>query len=224
MAERVRAWESTASATPAASSPGRREEVLRALRAAQGPQSIATLAAGLRLHPNTVRFHLDSLIAAGRVRHADGGPRRPGRPALLYEAVRGMDPGGPRRYQTLAEILVMGLAAVPDADSLAAAAGRQWGRRQAAGCTEGPVLDRLVTMLADLGFAPERSDCGDDQRIGLRHCPFLELAESHAEIVCPIHLGLMQGAMEAWGASRTIGRLDQFSEPDLCVAHLTPID
>jgi predicted ArsR family transcriptional regulator len=79
-------------------------------------------------------------------------------------------------------------------------------------------------MLADLGFAPERSDCGDDQRIGLRHCPFLELAESHAEIVCPIHLGLMQGAMEAWGASRTIGRLDQFSEPDLCVAHLTPID
>jgi predicted ArsR family transcriptional regulator len=198
--------------------------VLRALRAAPGPQSIATLAAGLRLHPNTVRFHLDSLIAAGRVRHADGGPRRPGRPALLYEAVRGMDPGGPRRYQTLAEILVMGIAALPDAESLAAAAGRQWGQRQAGNSTDGPVLDRLVAMLADLGFAPERQECDGDRRIGLRHCPFLELAESHAEIVCPIHLGLMQGAMEAWGANRSINQLDQFVEPDLCVAHLSPSD
>ena len=103
----------------------------RAPRAAFGhrsTQTIASLATELQLHPNTVRFHLDSLVAAGRVRQADHGPRRRGRPALLYEAVRGMDPGGPRDFGTLAEILTDGIAALPDPQALAQDAGRRWGR------------------------------------------------------------------------------------------------
>src|SRR4051812_25552187 len=180
MAERVPALGLPAAPAAANSSAGRREDVLRALRSASGPQSIASLAADLRLHPNTVRFHLDSLIAAGRVRQADRGPRRPGRPALLYEAVRGMDPGGPRGYRTLAEILTGGVAAVSDAEPLATDAGRQWGRHRAAGRSSGPVVDRLIALLGELGFAPERQGC-DGERIALRHCPFLEVAESHPQ-------------------------------------------
>jgi len=57
----------------------------------------------------------------------------------------------------------------------------------------------------------------------LRHCPFLELAETSAQVVCPVHLGLMQGAMDAWGAPVDVDRLDAFVEPDLCLAHLTPV-
>jgi predicted ArsR family transcriptional regulator len=30
--------------------------------------------------------------------------------------------------------------------------------------------------------------------VRLRHCPFLELAEHHRDIICPLHLGLIQGA------------------------------
>jgi predicted ArsR family transcriptional regulator len=78
----------------------------------------------------------------------------------------------------------------------------------------------LVDMLDDLGFAPERLAANGDQQIGLRHCPFLELAENRTAVVCPIHLGLMQGAMESWGAPVTVDRLEAFAEPDLCVAHL----
>jgi predicted ArsR family transcriptional regulator len=224
MAERARSSRSPASPAPTPASTGRREDVLRVLRLAPGPQSIASLAADLQLHPNTVRFHLDSLIAAGRVRQADGGARRPGRPALLFEAVRGMDPGGRRGYRTLAEILTVGVAALPDTEPLAIDAGRQWGRRRAATHTSGPVVDRLVSLMDELGFAPERQDCDGSRRIGLRHCPFLELAESHAQVICALHLGLMQGALDEWNADCTISRLEPFVEPDLCVAHLSAVD
>jgi predicted ArsR family transcriptional regulator len=57
--------------------------------------------------------------------------------------------------------------------------------------------------------------------VGLRHCPFLELAETRKAVICPIHLGLMQGALETWQAPVTVDRLDAFAEPDLCLAHLS---
>ena len=79
-------------------------------------------------------------------------------------------------------------------------------------------IEHLVGLLDELGFAPERRG---DEEIGLRHCPFLELAESQKAVVCPIHLGLMQGALETWEASVTVDRLDAFVEPDLCLAQLT---
>jgi predicted ArsR family transcriptional regulator len=49
-----------------------------------------------------------------------------------------------------------------------------------------------------------------------------ELAESRATVICPIHLGLMQGAMDTWDAPVTVDRLEAFVEPDLRLAHLTP--
>ncbi len=81
-------------------------------------------------------------------------------------------------------------------------------------------------MLDELGFQPEHlePDAAGDKQLGLRHCPFLELAESSTEVVCPIHLGLMQGALEAWDAPVTVDRLDSFAKPDLCVAHLKSVN
>ena len=82
-------------------------------------------------------------------------------------------------------------------------------------------IDHLVGVLDELGFAPERRESGGEQQIGLRHCPFLELAEARAGVVCPIHLGLMQGALESWESPVAVDGLDAFVEPDLCLAHLT---
>ena len=78
-------------------------------------------------------------------------------------------------------------------------------------------------MLDGLGFDPERRGTNGEQQIGLRHCPFLELAENRAGVVCSVHLGLMRGALETWGAPVAVERLDAFVEPDLCVAHLTGV-
>jgi len=205
-------------------SAGRRREVLRLLRASPDPMSILAIADELGVHPNTVRFHLDVLVGDGQVEQVAPGRRGPGRPALMFQAVRQMDRGGTRHYRMLAEILSTALAAERNSGDKALAAGRAWGLRMESpsdgdtGAEES--IDRLVEMLDELGFAPERRAGNGEQQIGLRHCPFLELAETRTAVVCPIHLGLMQGAMETWGAAVTVDRLEAFVEPDLCVAHL----
>ncbi|SPM37319.1 Predicted transcriptional regulator, ArsR family, partial [Mycobacterium rhizamassiliense] len=207
---------------------GRRREVLRVLRASVDPMTIAAIADVLGVHPNTVRFHLDSLVGDGQVEQVESGRKGPGRPPLLFGAVRQMDRGGARRYRLLAEILVQAFAAEKDPRAKALAAGRAWGRtldprpkpspRDAANPDK--VIGRLVDVLDELGFAPERRRFDGQQQIGLRHCPFLELAENRTSVVCPIHLGLMQGALETWDAPVAVDRLDAFAEPDLCLTHL----
>jgi predicted ArsR family transcriptional regulator len=199
--------------------------VLRLLRASSNPMSILTIADELGVHPNTVRFHLDVLVGDGQVEQVAPARKGPGRPPLMFQAVRQMDRGGTRHFKLLAEILSAALAAERNSADKALNAGRTWGRRMESpsdgdtGAEE--AVDDLVEMLDDLGFAPERRATNGDQQIGLRHCPFLELAENRTAVVCPVHLGLMQGAMESWGAPVTVERLDAFVEPDLCVAHLT---
>lgn len=57
---------------------GRRREVLRVLRASADPMTIAAIAEALGVHPNTVRFHLDSLVGDGQVEPVEPGARGPG--------------------------------------------------------------------------------------------------------------------------------------------------
>lgn len=208
---------------------GRRGEVLRTLKKAAQPLSITDIAERLGVHPNTVRFHVDTLATNGQIERVNAEPRRPGRPPQLFRAVAGMDPTGPRHYRLLAEVLADTLRATPDRTQRAIEAGRLWGYQHASAqdAEAGPddPVDRLVTLLDDVDFAPERSDGnerGEDgsAHLSLRHCPFLEIAVDHPEVACPIHLGLMQGALAAWRSPVTVDRLDAFVDPDRCVAHL----
>jgi predicted ArsR family transcriptional regulator len=206
----------------------RRRQVLRVLRASRGPMTILAIAEELDVHPNTVRFHLDSLVGNELVEQVEPGRHGPGRPPLMFQAVRQMDRGGPRRYELLAEILTTRVAAERNSRAKAIAAGHAWGLSPTLALQSPPrgrlsaeeTIDHLVEILDELGFAPERRTGEGGQQIGLRHCPFLELAESQTSVVCRIHLGIMQGALESWGASIVVDRLDPFVEPDLCVAHL----
>lgn len=204
-----------------------RDAVLAVLRAAASPLRIAEIARQLDVHPNTVRFHLDVLVTNQQVERVQGTSSGPGRPALMFRACPGMDPTGPRNYQLLASVLVQSLAEGHNPSVRAVEAGRAWGRQligaspDAPGPTREEPVVRLVRLLDDLGFAPEPVPEGAEANVGLRHCPFLELVESHAQVICPVHLGLMQGVLAQLGAPVTVGRLDAFVQPDLCVATLT---
>jgi predicted ArsR family transcriptional regulator len=218
---------------PGQQAPGRRRQVLRLLRDAAGPMAIAEIADRLGIHVNTARFHLESLVNNGQVERTTAGPGSPGRPPQLFQAVRGMDPMGARHFRVLAEVLAEVIATDPDPSDRVLEAGRFWGRHQASTVTDatepaevpepGESVERLMRLLDDLGFAPERAAGADRPQIGLRQCPFLELAVSRSDVVCPVHLGLMQGAMQSWGSPITVDRLDPFVQPDLCVAHLSSV-
>lgn len=208
-----------------------RGAVLDALRAADTPLGVTELAEQLTIHPNTVRFHLDALVTQGLVdRHLEQ-PTGRGRPRTLHTPHPGMDRGGQRQYQLLAKILLSQLSTTPNAPATAETAGRHWGSylidhipppRQP---TATEATQRLTTMMTNLGFAPEpdtRSDTGPGERIRLRHCPFLELAEEHSPTLCPLHLGLIRGALTELRAPLTATTLEPFAEPDACILHLAP--
>ena len=195
----------------------RRRDVLAALRSSDSPMSIIEMARQLDLHPNTVRYHLRSLTDDGQVEQVEPARHSPGRPPLMFRAHRGMDPSGPRNYRLLAEVLAADLSADPDPTARALEAGRAWGRGLV---NTDRSVDRLVEILDDLGFSPERRSSSGESQIALRHCPFLDLVEDQARVICPVHLGLMQGATT--GAPVTVERLEPFVEPDLCLAHLSP--
>ncbi len=217
---------------PTAGAPTRRRElIVDVLRASNAPLTVNTIADEIAVHPNTVRFHLDALIAAGRVELVLGDISGPGRPPNGYRVSRSMNRGGPSNYQLLATMLTAHLADTTDNPARTATQlGRRWGpsligesaarTTKSAVATKTDVLTRLVDLLDDLGFEPEPHKRGRSKEIRLRHCPFLDLVSDHADVICSLHLGLMQGAMAQLRGPITVDRLDPFVEPDLCVAHL----
>jgi predicted ArsR family transcriptional regulator len=204
----------------------RRSDVLDLLCAVGAPAGAREIADRLGLHPNTARFHLEALVDAGLATRATQARTVPGRPSLAYQAVESGAPGH-RRYRLLAEMLaslIVGM--LPEPGEAAAQAGREWGRY----LTERPApfqrpgargcVDGLAAILAEAGFAPEVVADGAGYQLRLRQCPFREVAEAHQEVVCQLHLGLMQGALDEMRAPVTADRLRPFAEPGLCVADL----
>ncbi|MGD9526837.1 MAG: helix-turn-helix transcriptional regulator, partial [Pseudonocardia sp.] len=168
----------------------RRREVLEALHQAGAPLGVIEIADRVGIHPNTARFHLDALAAEGAIEQVPGTPTGPGRPRIGYRARPGRARGGARQYRTLAEILLAHLAATSDQPAAAAAtAGRAWGANLVAGSrsrdtlTGAEAVARLTGLLDALDFAPEPVSSGSrpTDRIRLRHCPFLELADPHRD-------------------------------------------
>lgn len=204
-----------------------RARLLAALRQADGPAGVRQLAETVGLHPNSVREQLDQLVDTGLVVRHVAPPVGRGRPSMLYAAGPDADDPDPNAYRELAAILADELAGQRGAAAGAVAAGERRGRTMAARAVSAPTaaagLDRLVGLLDDVGFAPERP-AGPDDPIRLRHCPFEPLARKHQAIVCGIHLGLMRGALREMGAPLDAVRLEPFVAPNLCVAYLGPRD
>ena len=201
----------------------RRAEVLAVLRGSDEPRSVQEVADRTGLHVNTARFHLDALVAEDfAVRRSE--PREaPGRPRVLYTAA-GTSPG-PRSFGLLAEMLTGLVATLDGAGPAAVEAGRQWGRHLVDRPTPSEQVDaaeatsRLNRVLDEIGFRPEVRHGSDGAEVHLRHCPFREVAERHTDVVCALHLGLMQGALDELRAPLQAS-LEPFVRPDLCIARI----
>ncbi|HEX7353490.1 MAG TPA: helix-turn-helix domain-containing protein [Mycobacteriales bacterium] len=206
----------------------RRQDVLECLRDAGDAVSVADVAAHTHMHVNTARFHLDGLVADGLAERRSEDRDVPGRPRILYSST---GPAvGPRSFRLLAEMLTGLVSGLDDPRPAAVEAGRSWGRHLVERPAPSERIDgdeataRLLRVLADVGFRPESGAEEDgDRDVLLHHCPFREVAERHTDVVCGLHLGLMQGALAELRAPVESPSLDPFVTPQLCVAHLRTV-
>lgn len=156
---------------------------------------MAEISAAVGLHPNTTRFHLDSMVASGLVTRTVEERSQPGRPKVLYASVAGRNAD---HYQDLAAALVQHLASdLPDRLERARTAGRAWGdqlrlERDPAG--EQAPIDRLVSVMGDLGYEPAYVEA-PSPTVVLRPCPFLDLVGTDAGTICELHFGLASGLL-----------------------------
>ena len=194
----------------ALASPVRRSLMAR-LRAASDAPTAAELADHLAVHVTTVRFHLDQLERAGLVLSATDHTRRRGRPAVRYRAVD-VDLAAAR--EQMIDALAQTAANTGAVEENARSAGRRWADGVAS--RPGDARSALTDVLGRLGFNPEPG--GDVVR--LRECPFRSAARRAPQVVCQVHLGLVQAiAARADDGDRLHVGLVPFAEPEIC--HLT---
>lgn len=202
----------------------RQVEVLALLRAEDVPQSAADVARAIGLHVNTARAHLDALLREGLVQRMTEPLGGPGRPRTVYTS-SGPVPGQ-RHFQLLAEILTGLVSSLDDGPSLARDTGAAWGRHLVdspppSRKVDAPeALERLETMLTGLGFRPSTDQRDAGVELLLRNCPFREIAQEHPDVICGLHLGLLQGALGELRAPLQATAILPFVTSHTCVARL----
>ncbi|MHB1526224.1 MAG: helix-turn-helix transcriptional regulator [Candidatus Dormibacteria bacterium] len=200
-----------------------RVALLTRLRESGHPLDVRELAESTGMHVNTVRFHLEVLAKAGLVSSDfEHRPRR-GRPRQVWRLATAVSSGPEESYRMLAEVLAGYLqASVHDPGKLGLEIGTAWGSQLASAPADDQQhgLERVVDMLAKLGFSPEQVDTPDEIQLHLHSCPFLEVARGNRQLVCSAHLGLLRGALAEAGVPLVATGLDPLVEPSLCIAHL----
>ncbi|MFZ5846261.1 MAG: helix-turn-helix transcriptional regulator [Actinomycetota bacterium] len=198
-----------------------RAAVLDALRASTGPATLHVLADATGLHANTLREHLDALVARKLARRFRDTPKGRGRPAWLYEATDPEVEAAGSEYAGLAATLAAHIhrtSSNPREDAIVA--GRSWGRELARrsgrplGTTPAAARRKVADLLDEVGFAPQ-TDARATTTV-LTRCPLLETAKEYPDVVCGVHLGIVRGALDEYGADSSRTDLHPFSEPGGC--------
>lgn len=202
-----------------------RAAILDRLRDQPEPLTLAALVAASGLHENTVREHLAALVARRLVRRHRADPSGRGRPAWLYElAVSDPDEAlqGGSEYAGLASALAATIMRTnTDPAQVATIAGEEWGREMASARGAAPLVaaeaqEQVLALLDDLGFAPEHGTA-PTYATRLTRCPLLQAAHRHPEVVCAVHLGIVRGALQEYGADPTGSELLPFAEAGACL-------
>ena len=169
------------------------------------PLATADISETLDLHPNTVRPHLERMREAGLLDVEVGGRGDVGRPQHRYSIAANAPSLGfePPTMPVLARMVLSMAARLQASADDAAAVGRTEGVSRAKPYAQAPsTLEALVSDLDRLGFDPIVTDAAGDPDaavVAFGHCPFAELAETHPELVCGLHRGLVAGFVSEMG-------------------------
>ena len=198
---------------PAEAGGDSRAAVLEFVEASEDVVRVEQIADAVGLHPNTVRGHLDALLASGRITRVPDQRSTRGRPHWLYSATASAS------IRELARALDTELdrASAPDVARLAAATWAEAGPDVGPADTIEAAVDQTTRALTDFGFEAVRNPVGD--QITLRACPYAELVHEHP-VICDIHAELLGEVLARTAQPVTLEGLDVFPRPDLCVARL----
>ncbi|WP_435298734.1 helix-turn-helix transcriptional regulator [Timonella sp. A28] len=198
--------------------------VLESLESQVEPLTLPAIVRRVGLHENTVRGHLENLLADGYAIRSLAEPEGRGRPAWLWSTPHKHHHSDDElEYAGLAAVLADSISAfAPDPVATALQAGNQWGKTLADNMphTE-PALSPVtaaITLLDSFGFAPLAIN---EQRIELHTCPLLEAAHRNPDVVCSVHLGIINGALSRQGIDSSQSQLEPFSAPGICTLHFS---
>lgn len=184
-----------------------RVEILHLLQTT--PQrTIADLVDATGLHANTVREHLQRLLDDGCIVSETEKRQMRGRPRVLYSAADGADASSPvqrRKVQESAERGDLLRRILPtDGEDLSPVEQHQ--------------LDAIVDQLLDAGFDP----VVDEQKltIDLTPCAHAEAQAGHRDMLCSVHLSLMQGVLTEARGPLAIEGMRPACDPRECVVQL----
>lgn len=199
---------------PDASSDSRRQ-ILAHIQRADVPIGVEELCEATGLHPNTVRGHLEVLLAAGSIHREPARRGSRGRPPLLYRA----GPSEMSLHEELLRSLHDQLGNLTDADLIEQAAER-WADAVDTGSiasSADAAVDQAAETLQELGFVTQVSPVGDEITIGT--CPYLDLVAEHP-VICDIHTALLDEVLRRTGQSVSVEEMQVFPKPGICLARL----
>ncbi len=175
----------------------------------QPQRTIAELQEATDLHPNTIREHLARLISDGYVVAEKENRTTRGRPRVLYSAADGETTSSVIQQRKVREAAYRGdlmrrVLTMDAPDVLEKDAVHQ--------------LDALVEELEDEGFDPiidERA-----LTVDLTPCAQAEAQASHREVLCNVHLGLLQSVLTEAGGPLAVGGMRPSCDPSECIIQL----
>ena len=209
---------------------GRRTHIIQLLRDTKDPLSVAEVAETVGIHPNTARFHLESLVDAGLATRETAPSAKPGRRRVMYTGtLPNQTHERAQGYRLLSQILA-GLIATrfPDMDDVMCEVGRQWGSYLTSRPAPYETLDeaeigrRVMDKSDALWFAPELQTQPGPHLL-FHNCPFMESARSAPGIICRLHGGMINGSLTELRSSQRVVKLEASIAPHLCRAWLGPV-
>lgn len=217
---RVAAASEEARASWGASKPSSsRAQLLATLQATDADFSIEELSRQTGLHVNTVRAHLDVLVAGGHVERLHGEPKGRGRPPFAFRAAG--DSRSP--FDDLARTLTEALAGANQPE-LAHKTAVRWAEKLGplpTSNTPDEAVVHAVEALQTVGFSAEASTLGDSITIGT--CPYASLIVDHP-VICDIHTELLATVLKASHQGVEVEAMDVWVRPTLCRARLSRPD
>lgn len=196
-----------------------RQQILALIRGADEPVGVDQLCAETGLHANTVRGHLEVLLAAGEVYRHSAARRGRGRPPWLYSA----GPGQESAYAELTRTLIEELGTGADAALIDEAATR-WAAvvdRRAPADSPDEAVQQAADALTRLGFEATVSPIGDE--IVLNTCPYISLVEDQP-VICDIHAAMLDELLKRSEQDVNVAEMQVFPRAGMCRAVLTRPD